>query len=147
MVSKKDDCLVTWGDTRDHLSPLLFCIVEKVFSRGLIFLVRTSKLNLIKISRSSTSPSHILYVDDIMVFYIKKYSLNIGALAKNFINYAAISSHIVSPHNSTIYAGSISNHILFYLYNTFGLSVETFPFIYLGVPILNIRLKAIYFNQ
>ena len=51
----------------DPLSPLLFCIAEEVLSRGLTKLVDEGKLEQISGARYSLVPSHVLYVDDIMV--------------------------------------------------------------------------------
>jgi len=52
----------------DPISPLLFCIAEEVLSRGISNLVDDGKLDLIKVSRHSYVPSHVLYANDIMVF-------------------------------------------------------------------------------
>ena len=52
----------------DPLSPLLFCLVKKVLSRGLSKLVNGKK-NLHMTSPSGfLTPSHILYTNDIFVF-------------------------------------------------------------------------------
>ncbi|XP_058776647.1 uncharacterized protein LOC131650967 [Vicia villosa] len=52
----------------DPLSPLLFCLAEDVLSRGISKLVEKKKVKLIKATRDSYVPSHVLFADDIMVF-------------------------------------------------------------------------------
>ncbi|KAK2449352.1 hypothetical protein QL285_008554 [Trifolium repens] len=52
----------------DPLSPLLFCLAEEVLSRGLSKLVSDGLLKPTKGTRNVSIPSHILYVDDVMLF-------------------------------------------------------------------------------
>jgi len=75
----------------DHLSPLLFCIVEDVLSRNISKLVEQGKIELIKGTRSMQVPSRSLYVDDIMILYKDKIS-SIHAL-DNFFNHMLL--HLV----------------------------------------------------
>jgi len=52
----------------DPLSPLLFCLVEKVLSRGISKLMNDNKILHMTSPQGDLTPSHILYVDDIFVF-------------------------------------------------------------------------------
>ncbi|KAM2736700.1 hypothetical protein PS2_024364 [Malus domestica] len=52
----------------DPLSPLLFCIIEEVLSRGISKLVHSGCIIPISFPRSVQAPSHVLYADDIIVF-------------------------------------------------------------------------------
>lgn len=54
----------------DPLSPLLFCIAEDVLNRSIVRLVDTGKLMDITDQIGILIPSHVIFVDDIMVFYI-----------------------------------------------------------------------------
>jgi len=58
----------------DPLSPLLFCIVEEVLSRGISRLVDDGKVSLIVGTRDVLVPSHCFYADDLMLFYKGKNS-------------------------------------------------------------------------
>lgn len=63
----------------DPLSPLLFCIVEDVQSRGILKLRTDGKLNYIATPRGVLPHSHVFYVDDLTVFYrADRKSLNIS---------------------------------------------------------------------
>jgi len=52
----------------DPLSPLLFCLAEKVLNRCISKLVNDKKKLHMASSQGYLTPSHILYVDDIFVF-------------------------------------------------------------------------------
>lgn len=56
---------------RDPLSTLLFCIAEDVLSRNISRLVEQGKIELIKGTIHFQIPSHSLYADDIMIFFVK----------------------------------------------------------------------------
>jgi hypothetical protein len=71
----------------DPLSPLLFCIAEEALDRGITHLVETGKLTLIKGARGTLVPSHVMYVDDLMIFCKGSIS-NINNLKNLFIKMA-----------------------------------------------------------
>lgn len=52
----------------DPLSPLLFYIVEDVFSRGIFKLTHDGNLGYIPSPRGTTPPSYVFYADDLIVF-------------------------------------------------------------------------------
>jgi len=129
----------------DPLSPLLFCLAEEVISRSLTKLVREGNLQLIHGTRELNIPSHILYVDDMMVF-CKGTNSNINVLKQVFLDYAEASGQVVNPQKSSIFAGSISNHRLNHIANQIGFNIGSLPFTYLGVPIFKGKPKKAYFQ-
>ena len=50
------------------MSPLLFCLVEEVLSRGISELVNDKKILHMASPHGYLTPSHILYIDNIFVF-------------------------------------------------------------------------------
>lgn len=52
----------------DPLSPLLFCLAEDALSRGISNLLQHGKLTSMSSPRGCQTPSHVFYVDDIMIF-------------------------------------------------------------------------------
>ena len=56
----------------DPLSPLLFCLVEEVLSRGITKVVNDGQVNLISGSISLQVPSHCFYANDLMIFLLKE---------------------------------------------------------------------------
>ena len=127
----------------DPISPLLFCLAEEVLRRSLTKLVIDGNLKLIHGSRSNPALSHILYVDDIMLFG-KGTSSNIQNLTDLFTKYAQISCQFVNPQKSSILSGSISPQKLSQISLLIGFSIGTLPFTYLGVPIFKGKAKTAY---
>ncbi|XP_058774405.1 uncharacterized protein LOC131648687 [Vicia villosa] len=66
--ARKDGFFTCKSEVRqgDPLSPLLFFLAEDVLRRGMTKLVENKQVKLIKASRNSYVPSHVLYADDIM---------------------------------------------------------------------------------
>ncbi|KAL6188099.1 hypothetical protein ACLB2K_039493 [Fragaria x ananassa] len=75
----------------DPLSSILFCLAEEVLSRGISKLVEEGHIDLLSAPLGITSPSHVLFADDIMVFmrgtkhslktvmhFMEEYGLNSG---------------------------------------------------------------------
>jgi len=52
----------------DHLSPLLFCLVEEVLSRGISKLVNDKNVLHMASPQGYLTLFHILYADDIFIF-------------------------------------------------------------------------------
>jgi hypothetical protein len=78
----------------DPLSPLLFCIAEEALDRGITHLVETGKLTLIKGARGTLVPSHVMYVDDLMIFCKGSIS-NINNLKDLFYKYGMASGQLL----------------------------------------------------
>jgi hypothetical protein len=112
-----------WVRQGDPLSTLLFCLAEEGISRSITKLVKEGKLSLFLGSRNNLVASHILYVDDIMLFC--------KATNSNIQN----SGQFGNPNKSFIYAGSINHHKLVNIAASIGFNIGSLPFTYLGVPI------------
>lgn len=127
------------------MSPLLFCLVEEVLSRGIFHLVASNQINLTKTSRNSFVPSHTLYVDDIMIFCRgdQNYIKYIANLLKK---YASFSSQVCNIAKSIIYAGGMSMDRHKALADLLGFTMVNPSFLYLGVPIFVGSPKAHYFS-
>lgn len=125
------------------MSPLLFCLVEEVIRRSLSKFIRDGKLKLMHGTRDINIPSHILYVDDMMIFFRGTNSI-INALKNVFIIYVAVSDQLVNPHKSSIFAGSMSPHRVSQISNMIVFNIGTLPFTYLGVPIFKGKPKCAY---
>ena len=129
----------------DPLSSLLFCLVEDVLSISISNLVREGKIKQIKGTRHSMVPSHILYVDDIMLF-CKGNSASIQALTQLFNEYAANSGQKVNPSKSILYVGSMTAQRHLNIAISLGFTVVFLPFMYLGAPIFKGKPKAAHFQ-
>ncbi|GAU28861.1 hypothetical protein TSUD_21990 [Trifolium subterraneum] len=103
----------------DPLSPLLFCIAEDVLSRSISKALLDGKLSPMSLCRNVVIPTHVLYVDDIMV---------------------------INKQKSKFYPGSISNSRLTMITNLLGFTVGSTPFNYLGCPIFVGTPKVIHFK-
>jgi hypothetical protein len=129
----------------DPLSSLLFCLAEEVLSIGLSKLVSDGHLKLLKGTRTTSIPSHILHADDVMLF-CKGTASNIQVISSFFARYAQISGQLINPQKSPLFAGSMTASRLNSIANSLGFSIGTLPFLYLGVPILKGKPKVLYFQ-
>lgn len=127
----------------DPLSPLLFCTVEDVLSRGIAKQVQEGKVELINGSRQQYIPSHTLYADDVMVFCKGKITC-INELKQLFTDYANCSGQLINPSKSLIFSNSIFEPRMQNIVNQLGFNIGSLPFTYLGVPIFKGRPKAAY---
>lgn len=85
-----------WGVRQgDPLSPLLFCLAEEVLSGGISALVDSGKLVPMSSSRGFQTPSHVMYVDDILVLY-KGTKSNLRNLMNLFHWYGECSGQLLS---------------------------------------------------
>lgn len=129
----------------DPLSPILFCLAEKVLSRSIKLLVDQGKLDLIGAARGSCIPSHCFYADDLMVFCKRKIS-NLEALKQVFTRYAECSGQSINLRKSFIFGGCITAARMNHMVGLLGFSIGSLPFTYLGAPIFKGKPKSIYFQ-
>lgn len=61
----------------DPLSQLVFCIAKENLSCSLIFFFTNDSIPLLSIGRGVNIPSHLLYADDILIFFCKGSKRNI----------------------------------------------------------------------
>ncbi|CAL0324296.1 unnamed protein product [Lupinus luteus] len=92
----------------DPLSPILFCLAEDVFSRGLMKLHEQGKIHHISGPRNISTPTHVLYADDILIF-CKGVKRDIRALNNLISSYANASGQHISQAKCKFYSSS-SNH-------------------------------------
>lgn len=127
----------------DPLSPLLFCQVEEVQSRGISMLLYSGKLKPMAGPRGFSTPTHSLFPDDILVF-CKGSKRNVEAIMSLFHEYGSVSGQNLSIGKCKFYANSISVPRLRGLSNLLGSSHGSLPFTYLGVPLFRGKPKAIH---
>lgn len=125
---------------RDPLSPLLFCLVEDVLSRGITQLVDSNSRQTIAGPRNLSASSHILYADDVLVFCKAKKSC-LEALMDLFNKYSQVSGQHLSPGTYRFYSGSISASKSAKIASIIGFAPGSLPFIYLGVPLFKRETK------
>ncbi|XP_019435162.1 PREDICTED: uncharacterized protein LOC109341675 [Lupinus angustifolius] len=126
----------------DPLSPLLFCLVEEVISRGLIKLLDKGNFRTIAGTRIAT-PSHVLYADDILVFCrgIKRELLAIKDL---FNDYAKVSGQCLNLSKCKFFSTQANARKIGKLNSWLGFGSGSLPFNYLGVLVFKGKPKAIH---
>lgn len=90
----------------DPLSPLLFCIAEDVLSRALLLLVQNGSILPMAGPKGFSTPSHVLYADDILIFCRGTRS-NLLHIKHLLDKYGEASGQLISPNKCKFYAGSI----------------------------------------
>lgn len=118
----------------DPLSPLLFCLAEDVLSRGISHLVQAGLLKTCLGPKSFSTPSHVLYADDVLVF-CKGDKKNLDALMKLISDYSSASGQQLNKAKCKFYSCSISPRKSASLATCLGFSAGSLPFNYLGVPL------------
>ncbi|XP_019427157.1 PREDICTED: uncharacterized protein LOC109335477 [Lupinus angustifolius] len=126
----------------DHLSPLLFCLVEDVISRGLTNLLERGRISSISGPRIVT-PSHVLYADDILIF-CRGIKRELAAIKDLFTDYAKISSQCLILGKCKFYSTQANARKISNLTNWLGFGAGQLPFNYLGVPLFRGKPKAIH---
>ena len=106
-------------------------------------MVEDGRLELVRGPRNTLIPSHVLFVDDIMVFCNGKAS-GLQALQDLFKEYALSSSQMISANKSTIYSGSISPSRALNIADRLAFRLGSLPFTYLGAPIFKGKPKKIH---
>jgi len=125
----------------DPLPPLLFCLVVEVLSRAI---TAEGRISLMVYSRGVVFPTHILYADDIMIFFIGT-KRNIRCLLNIFLAYSNVSGQLVNHPKSRFFTGAMTNACVQMLAAMLGFCAGSIPFIYLGCPIFKGKPKASHF--
>ena len=119
----------------DPLSPLLFGIVENFLSMVLSKMVESGQLFPISSSRGFSTPTHLLYTDDVPIF-CRGTAKNLRNVMHTLSVYGSISSQLVNWSKSSIFFGtSVSSTRICSLQSLVGIQIGRFPFSYLGVPL------------
>lgn len=91
----------------DFLSPLLFCLVEEVLSKGISYLVDSGIIKLIKCVGNCQVPLHSLFAYDIMDFF-KGVVKSIRAITNLLKRYADCSRQLCNTSKYLIYAWAMA---------------------------------------
>ncbi|XP_026442625.1 uncharacterized protein LOC113342238 [Papaver somniferum] len=118
----------------DPLSPLIFVLIEDVFSRNIINLFHDKKMSHM-VTRGGISPTHRFFADDIMIF-CKGNLKSLHNLVDLLGKYQIASGQTVCRQKSKIYYGGGSLSRSTYLADYLGMIVATFTDRYLGVQIM-----------
>ncbi|XP_019459917.1 PREDICTED: uncharacterized protein LOC109359677 [Lupinus angustifolius] len=127
----------------DPLSPLLFCIVEYVLSRGISNLLSEGKTSTISGPRRLQTTSHVLYVDDILIF-CKGIKRELMALTELIKNYAHASGKVINQDKCKFYTSTNSARKILNLTAWLGFSAGCLPVSYLGVPLFKGKPRRIH---
>ncbi|XP_058075655.1 uncharacterized protein LOC131224123 [Magnolia sinica] len=139
---------VEWGffkSTRglrqgDPLSLGLFIILAEVLSRGLKRLVEWGFCQPFKLMRGCPLLSHLLYVDDTLLFLNGGLSSLINSKAF-LVAYQAASGQLINHHKSSFFSSNkISSSKNWSIERLLGISKSSSTLSYLGVPIAARRL-------
>ncbi|KAK3229884.1 hypothetical protein Dsin_001765 [Dipteronia sinensis] len=119
----------------DPLSPLLFRIAKDFLSRLLSRMVDFSQLLPISPLREFSAPTHLLYADDVLIFY-RGTVRNLKNIMSAFKVYGNISGQLVNWGKSSIYfRSSVFPSRIGRLQSLVGMQIGQLPFSYLGVPL------------
>ncbi|KAM1304224.1 hypothetical protein ACFX2F_021920 [Malus domestica] len=129
----------------DPLSPILFCLAEEVFSRGLTRMVEADLIDTFSVPMGIAPPSHVLFADDIMVF-MRGTKRSMRNLMRFVEEYSLNSGQCINKLKSLVFLGKYASSRHAIIQKVLGVSRGNLPFTYLGVPIFQGRPKRIYFQ-
>ncbi|KAK2655736.1 hypothetical protein Ddye_008788 [Dipteronia dyeriana] len=129
----------------DPLSPLIFFLAEEVFNRGLSNIFHNGRLKPIIAPKGCFSPTHLLYANDIFIFY-RADSRSLRILSDFIDSYGAASGQLVSSEKSNYFLGRHSLARKTIVESILGFKEGIFPFVYLGVPVFRGSPRGVYFQ-
>ena len=117
-------------------------MAEEVLSRALGVVQQAGQLVPMTFVCGVPIPTHILYVDDILIFWIgtKK---NVRCLLPIFASYSEVSGQVVNAAKSQFFTGSMTQSRFHVIANLLGFSHGFLPFQYLGCPIFKGNLGVL----
>jgi len=118
----------------DPLSPLLFYITEEVLSRGITNLILINHILLMASPKGFCFPSHVLYADDIFIFY-RASKRSLSSLMKFLHSYCLVSGQWINTSKVHFVIVDTSPSFLSEIKDVLGCSKGNIPFNYLRVPI------------
>jgi len=127
------------------LSPLLFYLVEEVLSRGISKLVNDKKIQHMASPQGYITPSHILYVDDIFVFY-RADNRSLRNLSIFLKIYGDFSGQYVNNSKSSFFTMDTSARFVTKIQRLLSCSHGCLPFNYLGCLSLLVLQSVNFFN-
>lgn len=135
-----------WGSSGRSSFSAFVCLAEEVFSRALSAAATEGRLTPLSYCRGATIPTHVLYTDDIMIFFTGT-KRNIRELMSIFHKYSEVSVQIVNNAKSRFFTGSMSGTRAQMIDNMLGFSFGTIPFLYLGCHIFQGKPKVVHFQM
>ena len=131
----------------DSLSPYLFIILQEVLSRLLKHSVAEKRIGQFSQARGTPLISHLMYADDIVIF-LNGSKNSIRELLRVFEKYENWSGHMINKDKTSMFfSRKISLARKRALKRMTGFSEGSFPFKYLGVPIVLGRLKQRHLEE
>lgn len=139
-LKAQEDFVKVWN-------PSLFIIAEEALSRGLSYLFQKEGLvGFYKCGRSSLFRTHLLYVDETLVF-CNGSKRSISNLFGFLHKYDASSGQRINKSKSALFLSrktTAARKIV--MQNTSGISAKGFQITYLGAPLYSGKLKRTYFE-
>ncbi|XP_042956358.1 uncharacterized protein LOC122292186 [Carya illinoinensis] len=131
----------------DPLSPYLFIIMQEVLSRLLKVSFGNGKIGHFSQARGTPLISHLMYADDIVIFSNGGKN-SMRSLMEVLHIYESWSGQVLSREKSNIFFSKrISLNRKSSILRITGFSEGSFPFKYLGVPVVDGRLKVSDFGD
>lgn len=124
-----------------------FTCSRGVRQRDPLFLlfVSSRKLELINEPNNISITSHILYVDDVLIFFKGKIP-NLKSIISTFKEYASILGKYVNCSKYFIFDGAMSFSRLNFPSDFVGFEIGYLPFVYLGLPLFKGKPKAVFLH-
>ena len=87
----------------DPISPYVFIICAHVLSAMLYLAQMQNHLQGVKVNQHAPSISHLLYVDDLMIFFFKVSFASCNKLSQMLINFSKLSGNQINRNKSFIW--------------------------------------------
>ena len=123
----------------DPLSPFLFLIAMKAFSRSLSKVVLHPRFDFHPKCKA-INLSHLCFADDIFLF-AKGNATSVQITMEELAKFEAFSGMQVNKQKSAVFLVGINDSVKATILNMTGLSLGSLPVKYLGVPLISSRLS------
>ncbi|XP_026452091.1 uncharacterized protein LOC113352493 [Papaver somniferum] len=126
----------------EPLSLILFLIAEEVLSINITKMVQEGIIKEM-VNRNGCQPSHLMFVDDIFIFFIgnKRYLDNIMNL---LMRYQAASWQTVNRAKSKCFVGGVTEDRRHAIDENMQMKISEFPEKYLGLMLIPGRVKSVH---
>ncbi|XP_026456295.1 uncharacterized protein LOC113357182 [Papaver somniferum] len=124
----------------DPLSPIHFIIAEDILSRNIHYMILKKKIQPM-IVRNGMHPSHLLFADDILLFY-NGGMRNITNLRALLVEYQAATGQVINTAKSKLFINGTSDSRKRQIVDFLQMDLSTFPDRYLGVMLVQGRVKS-----
>ncbi|XP_026428952.1 uncharacterized protein LOC113324886 [Papaver somniferum] len=124
----------------DPLSPILFTIEEDILSINIHHMILEKKIQPMVV-RNSMHPSHLLFADDILLF-CNGGMRNITNLRSLLVEYQDATGQVINAAKSKLFINGTSESRKRQFVDFFQMNLSTFPDRYLGVMLVQGRVKS-----